>query len=123
TEEGTNNVIHLVDKGDVDCGIVMLPVDQNDFDVIPLTLDRLMLFLHKSHVFANHSEILMMDVKIEPMILFTEDFTMHDRIIQECNDFVFQPYIAYKSSQWDFIKDMVENNLVITFFLAHLIAK
>ncbi|GGB89592.1 LysR family transcriptional regulator [Staphylococcus nepalensis] len=116
TEEGTNNVIHLVDKGDLDCGIVMLPVDQNDFDVIPLTQDRLMLFLHKSHVLANHSEISMMDVKDEPMILFTEDFTMHDRIIQECNDFGFQPHIAYKSSQWDFIKDMVENNLGITFF-------
>lgn len=99
SEEGTNTVINLVSKGELDFGIIMLPVDENEFDIIPLTKDKLMLFLQKSHPLAKRSGVSILDIKKEPMILFTEDFTMHDRIIQECNSFGFQPNIAYKSSQ------------------------
>ncbi|MCD8879394.1 LysR family transcriptional regulator [Staphylococcus kloosii] len=116
TEEGTNKVMRLVEEGELDCGIAMLPVDATKFDVFRLTKDRLMLFLQKSHHLAQRSEISLSDIKNEPTILFTEDFTMYDRIIQECNNFGFKPNIAYQSAQWDFIKDMVENNLGITFF-------
>ncbi|MFQ3844754.1 LysR family transcriptional regulator [Staphylococcus pseudoxylosus] len=115
-EEGTHKVIRLVDEGEIDCGIVMLPVDETKFDVFQLTEDKLMLYLQKSHPLAQRSEIALTDIKNEPTILFTEDFTMHDRIIQECNNSGFKPNIAYQSAQWDFIKDMVENNLGLTFF-------
>ncbi|MGY0411932.1 LysR family transcriptional regulator [Staphylococcus sp. mip270_02] len=115
-EEGTHKVIRLVDEGEIDCGIVMLPVDETKFDVFQLTEDKLMLYLQKSHPLAQRSEIALTDIKNEPTILFTEDFTMHDRIIQECNNSGFKPNIAYQSAQWDFIKDMVENNLGVTFF-------
>ncbi|WP_436955651.1 LysR family transcriptional regulator [Staphylococcus sp. AS1337] len=115
-EEGTHKVIRLVDEGEIDCGIVMLPVDETKFDVFQLTADKLMLYLQKSHPLAQCSEVALTDIKNEPTILFTEDFTMHDRIIQECNNSGFKPNIAYQSAQWDFIKDMVENNLGVTFF-------
>lgn len=115
-EEGTHKVIRLVDEGEIDCGIVMLPVDETKFDVFQLTEDKLMLYLQKSHPLAQRSEVALKDIKNEPTILFTEDFTMHDRIIQECNNSGFKPNIAYQSAQWDFIKDMVENNLGVTFF-------
>ncbi|MEN3090403.1 MAG: LysR family transcriptional regulator [Staphylococcus pseudoxylosus] len=115
-EEGTHKVIRLVDEGEIDCGIVMLPVDETKFDVFQLTEDKLMLYLQKSHPLAQRSEVALTDIKNEPTILFTEDFTMHDRIIQECNNSGFKPNIAYQSAQWDFIKDMVENNLGVTFF-------
>lgn len=115
-EEGTHKVIRLVDEGEIDCGIVMLPVDETKFDVYQLTKDKLMLYLQKSHPLAQRSEVALTDIKHEPTILFTEDFTMHDRIIQECDKFGFKPNIAYQSAQWDFIKDMVENNLGVTFF-------
>lgn len=115
-EEGTHKVIRLVDEGEIDCGIIMLPVDETKFDVFQLTEDKLMLYLQKSHPLAQRSEVALTDIKNEPTILFTEDFTMHDRIIQECNNSGFKPNIAYQSAQWDFIKDMVENNLGVTFF-------
>lgn len=95
-EEGTHKVIRLVDEGEIDCGIVMLPVDETKFDVYQLTKDKLMLYLQKSHPLAQRSEVALTDIKHEPTILFTEDFTMHDRIIQECDKFGFKLILRIK---------------------------
>lgn len=122
-EHGANKVKQMVEEGKLDFGVVMLPVDQELFNIIPLTSEELMLFVHHSHHLANKSEISINDIKEEPIILFSQDFTLHDRIIQECSYAGFSPKISYKSSQWDFISDMVEHNLGVTFFPQSIVRK
>jgi DNA-binding transcriptional LysR family regulator len=115
-EHGANKVKQLVEEGEVDFGLVMLPVDHEVFDILPFTSEELMLFVHKAHPLASKFEVSINDVKEEPIILFSEDFTLHDRIIQECANAGFKPKVSYESSQWDFISDMVGNSLGVTFF-------
>ncbi|KHD84392.1 LysR family transcriptional regulator [Heyndrickxia ginsengihumi] len=115
-EHGAKRVKQLVKEGELDFGIIMLPEEDNDFNIIPFATEELMLFVHTSHRLAAKEEVSILDVKDEPFILFTEDFTLHDRIIQECQNAGFQPNVSYESSQWDFISEMVEQDLGVTFF-------
>ncbi|MFP3471075.1 LysR substrate-binding domain-containing protein, partial [Micrococcus sp. SIMBA_144] len=58
----------------------------------------------------------MKELHDEDFILFSEDFALHDKIIDECRKAGFYPNIAYESSQWDFIGEMIGQNLGISIF-------
>ncbi|MGG0657651.1 LysR family transcriptional regulator [Rummeliibacillus pycnus] len=115
-ERGANVIKELVAAGELDVGFVMLPANMEEFHVIPYTSQQLMLIVNRSNPLASKETIMMKDLKNEPMLLFSQDFTLHDRILQECEQAGFTPHIAYESSQWDFISQMVEHDLGIAMF-------
>lgn len=55
--------------------------------------------------------------------LFNEDFTLHDRLIHACQQAGFEPNVAYESSQWDFIGEMIAENLGVSIFPQSIAAK
>lgn len=65
---------------------------------------------------AQHSTISLKELKDETLISFHEDFTMHEMVYNECLKNGFTPNIAFKSSQWDFIGELVAANLGIALF-------
>ncbi len=115
-EIGANIVKQRVLSGDLDGGFVMLPAHDEDYDCIPFVKKDVYVIVHNDHPLATKSTISMRDLENEPLLLFSEDFTLHDRIIQECEDFGFEPTIAFESSQWEFISQMIEHNLGIALF-------
>lgn len=54
------------------------------------------------------------DLEKERFLLFHEDFALHNRIVDECVRIGFHPHVVYKSSQWDFLSEMVAAHLGIT---------
>jgi DNA-binding transcriptional LysR family regulator len=115
-EHGSHKVTQSVEEGTLDFGVVVLPVDEEKFTVVPFVYEKLMLFVHESHPLAAKREVAMKDLQPESFILFSEDFTLHGRIIQACRNAGFEPKIAYESSQWDFIGEMVSQELGISIF-------
>lgn len=115
-EHGANKVEQDVGDGILDLGVVVLPMDEREFDIIPFVSEKLMVFVHSSHPLAQKEAVEMKELKEEAFILFSEDFALHDRIIHECRKAAFQPKIAYESSQWDFISEMIGQNLGISIF-------
>ena len=74
----------FVEQGEVDVGVVLLPVDENMFFTTPLARETLQLVVHKSHPLAQHSTISLKELKDETLISFHEDFTMHEMVYNEC---------------------------------------
>jgi DNA-binding transcriptional LysR family regulator len=112
-EFGGKRVASYVEEGEVDLGIVVLPIEEKKYDIYPFFKEELVLYTYPNHRFSNRKQIELSDLKEEQFILFNEDFILHDRIIQECQNVGFTPKIAYKSSQWDFIIEMVAAELGI----------
>ena len=74
-----------------------------------------MLFVHPDHSLANRERVSIHELKEEPFILFNKEFSLHDLIINECElKGGFTPHVAYKSSQWDVIAELVSAELGIT---------
>ncbi|MDM5332168.1 LysR family transcriptional regulator [Ureibacillus composti] len=115
-EDDSRKVIQDVKEGTLDLGVVMLPVDEKEFDIVPFVNDELSLFVHTSHPLAQRDQVEIKELENESFILFNKSFAIHDIIIQECLRAGFRPEIAYESSQWDMIRGMINENLGISIF-------
>ncbi|CAM3335512.1 LysR family transcriptional regulator [Paenibacillus lupini] len=112
-EHGAKKVEADVGSGELDIGVILLPTNEEKFESFCFLRQNLMLVIPPSHKLANRDEVSLIALKEEPFLLFHEDFTLHDRIIEECEKLGFQPDVVYKSTQWDFISEMVAANLGI----------
>lgn len=115
-EDDSKEVKQNVKDRVLDLGVVMLPVDENEFEVVPFVHDELSLFVHTSHPLAQREKVEMKELQNETFILFKKEFAIHGIIIQECLRAGFRPEIAYESSEWDFISEMIGENLGISIF-------
>lgn len=113
-EDGAKTVEKKVAEGEVDLGFVMLPVDEEKFDVMPFVDQEIKLLVHESHPLANLEKVDLIDFKDDSFLLLSKEFTLNGRTIEFCISEGFTPKVAYESSQWDFIVGMVEKNLGVT---------
>ncbi|MCM3764185.1 LysR family transcriptional regulator [Neobacillus niacini] len=109
-EEGAMNISDRVEDGSIDAGVIILPVDETKFDFIPIFSDENKLIVHRSHPLASKEVIDYEDLKDESFVLLNETFKLHHHIIASCRQSGFEPNITIKSSQWDFIAELVAMN-------------
>lgn len=122
-EIGANIVKDKVYSNELDAGFVMLPAHEDDYELIPFTTEQVQLIVHIDNPLSKQLTVNMKDLKNEKMLLFSDDFTIHNRIIEECQNAGFEPTVTFRSSQWDFIAQMVEHNLGIAMFPQSFAAK
>ncbi|WP_027417656.1 cidABC operon transcriptional activator CidR [Aneurinibacillus terranovensis] len=112
-EDGAKKVEQAVENGSLDIGVVVLPLKESVFHSFTFVREHLMLLVHPTHPFAVKSAVRLAELEKERFIFFREDFALHDRILEECIRAGFHPRVMYRSSQWDFISEMVAANLGI----------
>lgn len=122
-ERGAKMVGTLVENGEVDMGIVVLPTDERKFSVQPFVEDQFFVFINELHPLAQQQHIQLQDLKNETFIIFAEEFALHDYVIKSCKNVGFIPYVGYKSSQWDLIVELVSSNLGVTLLPYSIAAK
>ncbi|MWC27853.1 LysR family transcriptional regulator [Paenibacillus sp. MMS18-CY102] len=104
-----------IDSGDLDIGIVLLPVEgAARFHLHPLLEEKLMLLVHLGHPLANRTNLKLSELRDEPFVLFREDFTLRHLVVEHCRTEGFEPRVVFESSQWDFMTEMVAAKLGIT---------
>lgn len=113
-EQGALLIEQLVEEGQIDVGIIVLPTDESIFNTYPFINDEFLLYLRHDHRLANRDSVELIELKDEPFIIFSEGFALHEHIINACTDAGFIPSISYESSQWDLILELVASNLGIT---------
>lgn len=113
-EHGAKRLEHFIDEGQVDVALVVLPVNEQTFDVTPYIEEEFFLFTPSHHPLANEKIVNISQLKNEKLIVFNQDFALHELIIQYCEQAGFRPTIAYESSQWDLITELVRADLGIT---------
>ncbi|MEC1524523.1 LysR family transcriptional regulator [Neobacillus niacini] len=113
-ERGAKLIGQLVENGQVDLGIVVLPADTSKFNVHPFITDEFVLYVHKKHPLAKRSIVGISELKDEKFILFSDEFTLHDYIKNVCLEAGFIPKVSYQSSQWDLIVELVSSEFGIT---------
>ncbi len=113
-ELGAKRIEHLVEEGQVDVGMIVLPTDARKFNITPFINEEFMLYTNKSHTLANEKKVNLQQLAEENFILFNREFALHELIINHCKEAGFHPNIAYESSQWDLITELVGAELGIT---------
>lgn len=112
TEVGTNKIKQGVEEGSLDIGLVCnLPIKKGNLETIKLVKDPLMLIVHHGHSLAKRETVDFPDIENESFILYHQDFSLHDSIMDACSQHGFYPDIVCESSQKDFMIEMVEAKL------------
>ena len=106
-EAGANTIKKWVSDGEVDIGVVILPVSNDAFNVIPIVTAENVLLVNKNHPLAQYDEVSFKMLKDERFIALNSTFMLYDQIISLCRISGFEPNIVCESSQWDFITEMV----------------
>ncbi|WP_088186902.1 LysR family transcriptional regulator [Desulfosporosinus sp. FKA] len=114
-ENGAREVEHSISAGDIDLGIVVLPVSEDVFECLPVVEEHLKLLVHPKHHLASSHEVSLEELKEETFIFYPENFALYYHIKEACQKAGFNPNVLYESSQWDFISEMVADNLGIAF--------
>lgn len=113
-EEGAKKVEHLVMEGQLDLGVVVAPVDEDCFEVMPFIEQCLALVVHKSHRMSDRESVSVRELRDESYIVFPRGFAVRNHIMKACHREGFEPRIVYESSQWDLQAEMAAENLGIT---------
>ncbi len=106
-EQGTHIVEKQVLDGQLDLGVAVLPVHEPSLHMIPFIEEEMALLVSQSHHLADEEAVSLKDLKEEAFITFNKHFSVHDITIEACREQGFDPHIAFESSQWDFIGEMV----------------
>lgn len=116
TEVGTKMIKQGIEEGSLDVGLVCsYPKRSDGFEAMRLLKDPLMLVVHQENRLAAQPNIRISETAGEPLILYRKDFSLHDRILEEYARQGFTPKIVCESSQKDFLIELVEAKLGITF--------
>ncbi|WP_270182190.1 LysR family transcriptional regulator [Alkalihalobacillus sp. CinArs1] len=114
TEVGSKRIKQGVEDGSLDVGMVCnLPLQKEKFETLPVIKDPLMLIVPSDHRFTGMDNLTIADLDKEPFIMYRDDFTLYDRIIEAFEKRGCYPNIVCQSSQKDFMIEMVEAKLGI----------
>ncbi len=97
-------------EGDLDLGILALPVEQDHLVVTPLFTEELLLAINAKHPFAKKKRITMKDVSDEPFILLNETHCLGEQVLSFCKQRDCLPRVACESSQLLTAQEMVALN-------------
>lgn len=123
-EVGTKKIKNGIDEGTLDIGFVCNhSLHRKRTNSIELLNDPLMLVVHANHPLHHQQEIELKKIENEGLIMYRQDFSLYDRIMEECQQHGFFPKIVCESSQKDFIIEMVEAKLGVALLPSEICRK
>ncbi|QSE74601.1 LysR family transcriptional regulator [Aeromonas media] len=115
-EYGGRRIEQAVLEGELDLAITMLPTkEEGALSALELDCYPIQVVLPDLPRWRVCSEIRLGDLKEEPFLLYTQAFTLSERLEQACQQAGFVPQVAARSSQWDFLTAMVRSGMGVAF--------
>lgn len=113
-ELGTKQMLDAMTEGSVETAAVMLPFDNDLFDLQRFTTNRLMLLVNEQHPLAEKNQVQFTELLDQKFVLFSEDFRINDLIRSACGIYHSKPIVAGRSNHLDLIIAMVRAGVGIT---------
>ncbi len=104
----------LVESGELDIGFVVLPIQNANLNTVSIYKDEFVLCVSSNHTLAGLKEVSLDQLKDENFILFPKVFALHDFIVNKCKEAGYTPKIAFESTQWDLMLELVSAEFGIT---------
>ncbi len=120
-EQGSKRLEELVLDGELDLAASLLPVPA-EFAWQEVRHEPLDLLVCADHPLSGRGRVALAELAAEPFILFGEGFALNPIILEACRRSGFQPAVVTRSSQIDFIIELVASGLGIG-FLPRMIAR
>ncbi len=116
-EEGSFDIRQLLERGELDLGIVNLYHPSPLLESLPITKERIAACLPLNHPLAGNATVSLAELKGEPFILFKESSYHRKLILEQCKEYGFTPNIILTSDQIETMKGLVAKGIGICFLI------
>ncbi|WP_445491082.1 LysR substrate-binding domain-containing protein [Niallia sp. 03133] len=113
-EYGAAKVAKSVEAGEFEIGVSVLPISNDALNIFPFVQEEMKLIVNEQHPLSSRKVVHMKELKEEEFIFYSEEFALYEIMRKKCIHAGFEPNIIFRSSQWDFIVEIVAANLGIT---------
>lgn len=115
SEYGSKKVALAIQDGTLDIGVICISPDNQYFESLSFTNDPLSVIVSPHNPISQLSTIELASLSNESFVLYSEDFSLHDEIVNQCKIAGFQPKIILETSQRELMTQIVAANLGIAF--------
>lgn len=116
-EEGTMQIQRLVERKEIDLGIILVDEPPEELDYYPLLQEEMVVCVPVSHSFAQKRFVTYHDLIQEPLVLFKEGYFQRHLILESSKITGVSPNVTFSSNQLSLIISLVREGLGITLFL------
>ncbi|HET6326769.1 MAG TPA: LysR family transcriptional regulator [Planctomycetaceae bacterium] len=106
-ENLTEYTIQSCLEGEVDVGVLALPVTDEQLAVEPLMTEELLLAMAVGHPLATRRRVTMQDVSLERFVLLSETHCLGQQVLSFCKGQSCQPAISCRSAQLLTVQELV----------------
>ena len=120
-EGGLTHLLELLESGEVDLALVLLPTDDPHLTYTTLLSEDLVVVLPEGHRLASREAIDVADLREEPLVSLSSEYGLRQQVLEECAKGGFVPDIAFESREVGIIQGLVEAGLGVTILPQHAI--
>jgi DNA-binding transcriptional LysR family regulator len=106
-EQGSRAVESALLEGELELGGVLLPVDPETIDTLPITRQRLWLVARAGSRWDAVEQVPLADLAQEPFVFYDQSLALNDIVLNACSSAGFAPTIVSRSGHWDFMVALV----------------
>jgi len=114
TERGSDRLREILLAGEIDLAGSLLPVPE-DFERQDVRQEPLMAVLPSDHSLVRRESVDLAELRDIPFVLFETGFAVNRIVLNACKRRGFEPIVAARSSQIDFIVELVAAGLGVAF--------
>src|SRR5580704_5154910 len=107
SENLTEYTIQACLEGDVDVGVLALPISEDQLEIEPLLTEELLLAMAAGHPLATRRRVSMQDVSLERFVLLSETHCLGRQVVSFCKGQSCQPAISCRSAQLLTVQELV----------------
>ncbi|HSI84469.1 MAG TPA: LysR substrate-binding domain-containing protein [Candidatus Methylacidiphilales bacterium] len=115
TEDTTENLLEAMRNGMVDCALLSLPIQGEEWTITRLIQDEILVALPRRHPLGKFKDVRLLDLVTEPLVLMKEAHCLRGQSLQICNRTGWKPDVFFHSSQIDTLLAMVETGFGVSF--------
>jgi LysR family hydrogen peroxide-inducible transcriptional activator len=113
-EEGLSRLLDLLEAGEVDLALVLLPNADPDLVCVPLFTEDVVVILPPDHALAARDVLALEDLREEPFVLLSQRYGVRQLVVDECEHAGFTPRIALESGDVGIVQGLVAAGLGVT---------
>lgn len=113
-EVGSQKIISAIDDDLIQAGFVALPIDIDmPYDFFIFNKEPLDVVVWSNHPLAEQKELTLQQIKDEPLVSYPATFSLTPYIRSFYQEIMAQPKIVCRSSNWEFLIEMVRSQMGI----------
>ena len=112
-QAGTNQLLQLLELGEIDIAIATLPVPSKNHVIVPMFDEPLVAVVSMQHRYATRHHVMLAELAEEGFLLYPAGYEMHDVIVSACRTAGFVPRVVVDGGDVALLLRLAEANLGI----------